>query len=96
MEYHQEKMQIIDERIEKLLQDLCQEKQNVEVMSSPKSIRHHAPKITDLHQMMVKLHGVNISSISGLNDYTLLRLVGETGVDMNRFQPLKILQVGAG
>ena len=88
-EYHQEKMQIIDERIEKLLQDLCQEKQNVEVMSSPKSIRHHAPKITDLHQMMVKLHGVNISSISGLNDYTLLRLVGETGEDMNRFPTIK-------
>jgi len=31
------------------------------------------------------LFGVNVSSISGINDYTLLRLLGETGVDMGRF-----------
>ena len=88
-EYHQKKIQVIDERIEKLLQELCKEKEDVEVTSIPKPIRHHAPKITDLHKMMVKLHGVNISSISGLNDYTLLRLIGETGVDMSRFPTVK-------
>ncbi len=64
-------------------------KANVEVTSTPKPIRHHAPKITDLHQMVVKLHGVNIGSISGLNDYTFLRLIGETGTDMNRFPTVK-------
>lgn len=88
-EYHQKKIQVIDKRIEQLLHDLCQEKQTIEVTSSAKPIRHHAPKITDLHQMMVKLHGVNISSISGFNDYTLLRLIGETGVDMSRFPTVK-------
>ena len=34
---------------------------------------------------MVKLFGVNVTSVSGINDYTLLRLVGETGNDMSRF-----------
>jgi transposase len=86
---HQEKLKVIDERIELLLQDLCKEKEAIEVTSQPKPIRHHAPKVTDLHQMMVRLHGVNISSISGLNDYTLLRLIGETGVDMGRFPTVK-------
>ena len=86
---HQKKIAIIDARIEQLLQQLCKGKETREVTSSPKSIRHHAPKIADLHQIMVKLHGVNISSVSGLNDYTLLRLIGETGVDMKRFPGVK-------
>ena len=88
-EDHQKKIAIIDQRIEKILQDLCEGKENVQVSSTPKPIRHHAPKIADLHEMMVKMHGVNVSSISGLNDYTLLRLIGETGVDMNRFPTVK-------
>lgn len=88
-EYHQKKIHVIDDRIGQLLQELCQEKTEVEVTSIAKPIRHHAPKIADLHQMMVKLHGVNISSVSGLNDYTLLRLIGETGVDMSRFPTVK-------
>jgi transposase len=88
-EEHQKKIRVIDERIEKILQDLCEGKENVQVKSTPKPIRHRAPKITDLHEMMVKMYGVNISSISGLNDYTLLRLVGETGVDMSRFPTVK-------
>lgn len=88
-EYHQGKIQVIDKRIEQLLRELCEEKQDIEVTSTAKPIRHHAPQIPDLHQMMVKLYGVNISSVSGLNDYTLLRLLGETGVDMSRFPTVK-------
>ena len=88
-EDHQNILQIIDGRIEQLLQELCREKNDIKVTSTPKPIRHHAPEISDLHQMMVKLHGANISSISGLNDYTLLRLIGETGVDMSRFPTVK-------
>jgi transposase len=88
-EYHQKKVQTIDGRIEKLLQELCEGRKVVEVSSKPKSIRHHAPKVADLHQMMVRLYGVNMSAVSGLNDYTLLRLVGETGVDMDRFPTVK-------
>jgi transposase len=88
-EDHQNMMQVIDVQIEALLNELCQGKEDVVVTSTPKPIRHHAPKVTGLHQMMVKLHGVNMSSISGLNDYTLLRLIGETGVDMSRFPNVK-------
>lgn len=88
-EYHQKKVQVIDSRIEQLLKELCLQKKDVEVTSTAKPIRHHAPQIPDLHEMMVKLHGVNIGSISGINDYTLLRLIGETGVDMSRFPTVK-------
>lgn len=88
-EYHQDKLQIIDARIGELLKNLCHTKEMKEVTSKPKSVRHHAPKIANLHQMLVSLYGVNISSVSGLNDYSLMRLIGETGVDMSRFPNVK-------
>lgn len=84
-EKHQQQVQIIDERITVLLEQMCKEKKQPPVKSKPKAIRHHPPKIKDLHTMLIRLYGVNLSSISGINDYTLLRLVGETGVDMERF-----------
>lgn len=84
-EKHQQQLSLIDERIEHLLQQMCKQKQPIEVKSKPKPIRHHAPQIAGLHGKLIQLYGVNASSISGINDYTLLRLIGETGTDMNRF-----------
>jgi len=84
-EKHQEQIQIIDDRINELLGQMCKEKEPMEIKSKPKPIRHHPPKIKDLHGMLIRLYGVNLSNISGINDYTLLRLLGETGIDMGRF-----------
>lgn len=86
---HHKRIATIDKQIEKLLQQLCKGKDEVNVNSKAKPARHNPPQVTDLHQMMVTLYGVNISSISGLNDYTLLRLIGETGTDMSRFPTVK-------
>ena len=84
-EKHQEQIIIIDKRIEKHLEQLCMSQPQPEIKSKAKPVRHHAPKIKDLHGKLVQLYGVNASSISGINDYTLLRLIGETGTDMSRF-----------
>jgi transposase len=88
-EKHQEQIVVIDKRIEKHLENLCILQPQVEVKSKAKPVRHHAPKIEGLHGKLVQLYGVNVSSISGINDYTLLRLIGETGVDMSRFPTVK-------
>jgi transposase len=88
-EKHQEQIMVIDKRIEKHLENLCILQPQVEVKSKAKPVRHHAPKIEGLHGKLVQLYGVNVSSISGINDYTLLRLIGETGVDMSRFPTVK-------
>jgi len=88
-EKHQEQIIVIDKRIEKHLEHLCILQPPVEVNSKAKPVRHHAPKIEGLHGKLVQLYGVNVSSISGINDYTLLRLIGETGVDMSRFPTVK-------
>ena len=84
-EKHQEHIAVIDERIGALLQQLSKDKELLVKDSKPKPVRHHAPKIEGLHQMLIRLYGVNVSSISGINDYTLLRLIGETGADMSKF-----------
>lgn len=84
-EKHQKQIGLIDARIGALLEHMCKGKKKVEVKSKPKLIRHHPPEIKDLHGMLIRLYGVNLSSISGINDYTLLRLLGETGIQMGRF-----------
>jgi transposase len=84
---HQYQLSVIDARIEVLLLSLVQDKEAIKQseLSKAKPIRHHKPSITNLHEIMVRLFGVDASSLSGVNDYTLLRLIGETGVDMSRF-----------
>lgn len=84
-EKHQQHIEVIDKRIGQLLQQLSKDKALLIKDSKPKPVRHHAPKIKGLHQMLIRLYGVNVSSVSGINDYTLLRLIGETGVDMSKF-----------
>lgn len=88
-EKHEAQVSLIDTRIGHLLNQLCREKQEQVVTSKAKPVRHHAPKIEGLHGMLVRLYGVNLNSVSGINDYTLLRLLGETGTDMSRFAGVK-------
>lgn len=88
-EKHQEQLTVIDKQIEQLLEQLSRDKELPVKNSKPKPIRHHAPQITGLHDMLLRLFGVNVSSVSGINDYTLLRLIGETGVNMLRFPTYK-------
>jgi transposase len=86
---HQNKLDVIDQKIQGLLEELCNGKSPVQDISAPKPARHHHPKIEDLHSSLVQICGANPTSISGLNDYTLLRLIGETGTDMERFPTVK-------
>jgi hypothetical protein len=88
-EKHQEQITVIDKRIGEHLSQLCKAKESLTIKSKPKPIRHHAPKIEELHDMLIRLYGVNVSNISEINDYTLVRLLGETGTDMSIFPTRK-------
>ncbi|TAE51775.1 MAG: IS110 family transposase [Cytophagales bacterium] len=82
---HEAQVLVIDKKIEELLNDLEQGKPTIEAKSKPKAIRHHAPKIEDLHQKLINIYGVDGNILSGINNYTMLRLLGEVGTDMSRF-----------
>jgi len=87
---HQHSIKSIESEIEKLLDQMCEYLPDLEGETSSRPSRHHNPQIKSLHQKMVRLyHGVDLTGIAGINDVTLLRLLGETGSDMSRFATAK-------
>jgi transposase len=89
-EEHEKRIAEIDKLITILLNELTKEKELMDYKpNKEKRVRHHKPKIDDLQDILVKLYGVDASKVSGINNYTLLRLVGETGIDMSRFETRK-------
>jgi hypothetical protein len=85
-EEHQKSIANIEKEIETLLDRMCADKSDIKVESAPKPARHHNPCIKKLHEKVVRLYGgVNLATIAGINDVTMLRLLGETGSDMSRF-----------
>ena len=86
-ELHEEEICLIDKKIEQLLKNLVKDKDPIEVPGKPKRIRHHAPEVKDFHNLIVQVYGVDMSSVSGFNDYTLLRLIGETGINLKDHFP---------
>lgn len=86
---HQQHIGTIDKKIEQILEELDKDRPTVEGVTPAKLIRHHPPKIKDLHQKLLNIYGVDGNSLSGVNDYTLLRLLGEVGADMGRFPTVK-------
>jgi len=89
-EEHQESIKNIERLIEGLLQKMNVNNTHIEVTSPSKPARHHNPKIEGLHQTMVQMYGgVNLTTVAGINDSTMLRLLGEIGNDMSRFPTKK-------
>ncbi len=86
---HEKQLDIVDARIEKVLEHLQQDKQTVTMEGKPKTIRRHAPKIKNLHQALLNIYGVNANCIPGITNYSLLKLLGEVGTDMSRFPTVK-------
>jgi len=82
---HQSHLLIIDKKIESLLEELNETRPCLQPTQPAKPIRHHKPEVANLNQKILTLYGVNVSSLSGLTDYSALRLVGETGYDLSRF-----------
>jgi len=89
-EEHQKSILHVEQQIEKLLEKLNRDNKHLEVSSPGKPSRHHQPKIGGLHKTMVQMYGgINLTSIAGINDSTMLRLLGEVGNDMGRFPTKK-------
>jgi transposase len=86
---HQQHLATIDRKIEELLCVLEAGREQVAGTAPVKAIRHHRPQVEGLHQKLLNIYGADGNTISGINDYTLLRLLGEVGNDMTRFSSAK-------
>ena len=89
-EEHQSSVKQLESAIGDLLDEMNQHNKDIVVTSRSKPSRHHHPAIKDLHQTMVQLYGgINLTTIAGINDNTMLRLLAEVGDNMNRFPSRK-------
>ena len=89
-EEHQRSVTNIDHQISHLLDTMRLSNKDIEVKTPSSPARHHHPQIKDLHQKVVQINnGTDLSAIAGINDSTMLRLLGEIGTDMSRFPTVK-------
>jgi len=89
-EEHNKSIQSVEHQIEQLLQVMNKDNKHIIVSTPSKPARHHNPEIKDLHKTMVQMYGgVSLTSITGINDSTMLRLLGEIGNDLSRFPTRK-------
>ena len=96
-EEHQISIKHIEHAIGDLLKELNRENKDIPVTGKSKPARHHNPEIEGLHQIMVQMFGgVDLTTICGINDSTMLRLMGEIGNDMSRFPTEKHFVSWAG
>jgi transposase len=88
--FYQDKVRECEKQIERKLKALTKEIPLPNKIDKPKRIKHHKPEIQDLHLMLMQLtNGKDVTKVAGLNDATLLELIGETGVDMTRWPTSK-------
>lgn len=89
-DFYQIKIQEMEKDIEQLLDKLNESTSHIEVTSQSRPTRHHRPKIKELHKKMVQLYGgIDLTSIAGINDATLMRLFAEIGADLGRFPTVR-------
>ncbi|GHV11788.1 IS110 family transposase [Bacteroidia bacterium] len=89
-EEHQQSIKNIEHQIEELLDEMRMNRMDLVVDTPSSPSRHHNPQIKGLHTKMVQLFdGTDLSAIPGINDSTMLRLLGEVGSDMSRFPSVK-------
>ena len=86
-EQYQLKQKQCDKEIEKLLKKMTLKKENPKNLSTPKQMKQNKPEIKDFHRLMVKLTGGKDSTaIAGINDYSALKIIAETGLDFSKFK----------
>jgi len=76
-----------DKEIEKLLQKMTIDADEPQKLSTPKRMKRNKPEIEDFHRLMVKLTGSkDTTAIAGINDYSALKIIAETGLDFSKFK----------
>lgn len=86
--FYQEQIKACDEKIKAALDQITADKKlppDTEVRDR-KPIRHNKPQIKDLGTLLIKaFDGKDASMLSGVSDYTWLKLLAEIGTDLSRW-----------
>ncbi len=89
-EFYNKKISDCDKQIEALLTKMSNDKETDIKADIIKPIRHHKPEIEGLHEMLMKITGgKNPTSIIGVTDMTILRVIAEIGPDLSKWENAK-------
>lgn len=89
-EYYQAMQKQCDTKIEELLLQMTADKENPQNLNTAKPIKKNKPEIEDFHLLMIKLTlGKDTTAIAGINDYSTLKIIAETGTDLCNFKDEK-------
>jgi transposase len=84
-DFYQGQIAECDQALERLLAEQVQGK-TVPELGPKKELRHNGPKgMAELQAWMGQLFGTDLTRLPALNHYTLLRLYGEIGADLQRW-----------
>ena len=89
-EHYQAMQKQCDSKIEELLLQMTVDKENPQNLNTAKPIKKNKPQIEDFHLLMTKLTlGKDTTAIAGINDYSALKIIAETGTDLSNFKDEK-------
>jgi transposase len=89
-EFYNKKIFECDKQIEEILLKMSSDKNSDIKSKSAKPIRHHSPEIDGLHDMLMKITGgKDPTTIIGVTDMTILRVISEIGLDINKWKNAK-------
>ena len=84
-QFYQQQILKCDKQIEALLEQFTEGKEVPPNIRKPKPIRHNPPKVKELHsKLMVITQGKDATTITGMNDKTLLEVIAATGLDLEK------------
>lgn len=88
--YYQTLIDECDHEVEKLLQHITHDKDDITTEGKRKAIRYNQPRIKDLHQPLLKMtEGKDPTGIAGITDYSFLQIISEVGADMSAWKTEK-------
>lgn len=89
-EHYQVLLKQCDREIEKILSQMTSNQENPQSLATPKKMKKNKPEIEDFHLLMTKLTlGKDTTTIAGINDYSALKIIAETGTDLSKFKDEK-------
>ncbi|MFZ1683730.1 MAG: IS110 family transposase [Candidatus Zixiibacteriota bacterium] len=82
-DFYQRQLVACEAEIEQLLGEITRDMPPPPTNSNAKPTRHHQPQIEDLHGKLMRLtNGDNPAMITGMSDATVMKVIAETGSDL--------------
>jgi hypothetical protein len=84
--FYQKQIYQCDKEIEVIISKMGNGKEDTDLPSKRKRIRHNKPNVENLGANLIDIfEGKDATTISGINDYSWMQLLSETGTDLGRW-----------